>query len=223
MRSWPALSKSLPITENPRGVICFRRRFARGARPKNTPWKTGKKCGSVSAISLMGNARMGATLRGGSSSQRRRVTDMRLIDADALKSELIAFYADSAELFNEVSCLVDSAKTAETVPVVLCRDCKFIIDRDDGTHGCYRHFVDECEPDDFCSYGERSTVDGLKPCPFCGSQNIGIVYTRANGIPSGDDGWRAEIKCKCGANMKFWALKKSWAKESITKAWNRRA
>lgn len=53
---------------------------------------------------------------------------MRLIDADALKSELIAFYADSAELFNEVSCLVDSAKTAETVPVVLCRDCKFIID-----------------------------------------------------------------------------------------------
>lgn len=34
---------------------------------------------------------------------------MRLIDADALKSELIAFYADSAELFNEVSCLVDSA------------------------------------------------------------------------------------------------------------------
>lgn len=145
---------------------------------------------------------------------------MRLIDADALKSELIAFYADSAELFNEVSCLVDSAKTAETVPVVLCRDCKFIIDRDDGTHGCYRHFVDECEPDDFCSYGERSTVDGLKPCPFCGSQNIGIVYTRANGIPSGDNGWRAEIKCKCGANMKFWALEKSWAKESITKAWN---
>ena len=41
---------------------------------------------------------------------------MRLIDADALKSELIAFYADSAELFNEVSCLVDSAKTAEKNP-----------------------------------------------------------------------------------------------------------
>ena len=41
---------------------------------------------------------------------------MRLIDADALKSELIAFYADSAELFNEVSCLVDSAKTAEKIP-----------------------------------------------------------------------------------------------------------
>lgn len=33
----------------------------------------------------------------------------------------------------------------------------------------------------------------------------------------------AEIKCKCGASMKFWALKKAWAEETITKAWNRRA
>lgn len=65
-------------------------------------------------------------------------------------------------------------------------------------------------------------MDELKPCPFCGNPQIGIVRTRKNGVPSGDDGWRAEIKCKCGANMKFWALKKSWAKESITKAWNHR-
>ena len=122
--------------------------------------------------------------------------------------------------FVDAIVVIQRLPAADVVPVVRCRDCRFIIDRDDGTHGCYRHFVDECEPDDFCSYGERSTIDGLKPCPLCGSQNIGIVYTRANGIPSGDNGWRAEIKCKCGANMKFWALEKSWAKESITKAWN---
>ena len=48
--------------ETPRGVICFRRRFARGARPKNTPWKTGKKCGSVSAISLMGECPHGSDI-----------------------------------------------------------------------------------------------------------------------------------------------------------------
>ena len=38
---------------------------------------------------------------------------------------------------------------------VRCKDCRFIIDREDGTHGCYRHFVEDCKQDDFCSYGER--------------------------------------------------------------------
>ena len=41
------------------------------------------------------------------------------------------------------------------VEVVRCKDCSFIIDRSDGTHGCYRHFVEDCKIDDFCSYGER--------------------------------------------------------------------
>lgn len=63
----------------------------------------------------------------------------------------------------------------------------------------------------------------LKPCPFCGNPKIGVVMSKYNGVPSGDDGWRAEIKCKCGANMKFWALKKSWAEETAISAWNRRA
>lgn len=39
--------------------------------------------------------------------------------------------------------------------VVRCKDCRFILDRVDGTHGCYRHFMDDCNHDDFCSYGER--------------------------------------------------------------------
>lgn len=62
----------------------------------------------------------------------------------------------------------------------------------------------------------------LKPCPFCGSEKIGIILSRRQGVPSDDNGWCAEIKCKCGADMKFLALKKSWAEETVTKAWNRR-
>lgn len=57
----------------------------------------------------------------------------------------------------------------------------------------------------------------LKPCPFCGSTKNSVVRSKY------DDGWYAEIKCKCGADMKFWALKKSWAEETVTEAWNRRA
>ena len=63
----------------------------------------------------------------------------------------------------------------------------------------------------------------MKRCPFCGNTKISVVMSKYNAVPSGDDGWCAEIKCKCGADMKFWALKKSWAEETSIKAWNRRA
>ena len=62
----------------------------------------------------------------------------------------------------------------------------------------------------------------LKPCPFCKNEKIGIVFSRKQGIPSGDNGWCAEIKCRCGASMKVWALKRSWAEETIATKWNRR-
>ena len=55
----------------------------------------------------------------------------------------------------------------------------------------------------------------LKPCPFCQNEKIGIVLYRRQGVPSGDNGWCAEIKCRCGVSMKVWALKRSWAKETI--------
>ena len=63
----------------------------------------------------------------------------------------------------------------------------------------------------------------LKPCPFCKNEKIGIVLSRRQGVPSGDGGWCAEIKCRCGASMKVWALKRSWAEETIAIKWNRRA
>ncbi len=62
----------------------------------------------------------------------------------------------------------------------------------------------------------------LKPCPFCGNTKPKIVYTRGTGIPSGQDGWYATIKCDCPVYMHVWALKKDWATASLTEAWNRR-
>lgn len=62
----------------------------------------------------------------------------------------------------------------------------------------------------------------LKPCPFCGNSEIKIIQSRSVGAPSGHDGWIAEIHCKCGARMRYWALRKLWAEESIEIAWNRR-
>ena len=49
--------------------------------------------------------------------------------------------------------------TVDAVEVVRCKDCRSIIDREDGTHGCYRHFIEECKPDDYCSHGERKDND----------------------------------------------------------------
>jgi hypothetical protein len=51
---------------------------------------------------------------------------------------------------------VDKTKLVE---VVRCKDCRFILDRVDGTHGCYRHFMGDCNHNDFCSYGERKDND----------------------------------------------------------------
>ena len=63
----------------------------------------------------------------------------------------------------------------------------------------------------------------LKPCPFCGDTKIKLLTRKEIGVPSGDNGWYAELKCQCGANIKVWALKHSWAEETIKRKWNRRA
>lgn len=66
----------------------------------------------------------------------------------------------------------------------------------------------------------------LQPCPFCGGK-AHVLGHREVGIPSGDDGYKATVKCDntsiCGAKIEKWAAKKEWAVESVTNAWNRRA
>ena len=66
-------------------------------------------------------------------------------------------------------------------------------------------------------------MNDLKPCPFCGNTKNWLVRSKYNGVPSGDDGSCAEIKCECGVGIKFWALNNSWAEETAISAWNRRA
>lgn len=70
---------------------------------------------------------------------------------------------------------------------------------------------------------KRLTEKGaLLPC-MCGG-TAGVIRTRKAGVPSGDDGWCVTVKCNaCGASLKRWALKKSWAEDSARLAWNTRA
>lgn len=64
----------------------------------------------------------------------------------------------------------------------------------------------------------------LRPCPFCGSENLKIYTTERNDRPK--CAWRAEVVCLgCfgrATNHGFdWTEDK--AKENAIKAWNRRA
>lgn len=70
---------------------------------------------------------------------------------------------------------------------------------------------------------ERITERGeLLPCQCGGKPQIGCFEKR--GIPSGDMGYLASVKCTdCWAELRRWSLKKKWAKESAIKGWNTRA
>lgn len=70
---------------------------------------------------------------------------------------------------------------------------------------------------------ERLTERGeLLPCQ-CGGETALVCYEK-RGIPSGDIGYLARIKCQdCWLELSRWALKKKWAIESVKKAWNTRA
>lgn len=62
----------------------------------------------------------------------------------------------------------------------------------------------------------------LLPCQ-CGGK-AGMVCFEKRGVPSGDVGYLASIKCRdCWIELRRWALKKKWAEESACLAWNTRA
>ena len=70
---------------------------------------------------------------------------------------------------------------------------------------------------------KRLTEAGvLVPC-MCGGK-AGIVCFEKRGALSGDMGYLASIKCRdCWMELRRWALKKKWAKDSALLAWNTRA
>ena len=85
---------------------------------------------------------------------------MRLIDADALKTKAIrceTFKLCDAPVFLKAvgTKEIDRAPTVDAVPVVRCKDCKWLYD-DMGNYCCRSHrgLVIICK-NSFCSYGER--------------------------------------------------------------------
>nr|DAJ95018.1 MAG TPA: hypothetical protein [Caudoviricetes sp.] len=75
---------------------------------------------------------------------------MRLIDADKFILALMDASLSSVDE-DTILDLVDSVPTADAVPVVRCKDCKYR----DGTPGKPNILCAQMHEDDFCSYGER--------------------------------------------------------------------
>ena len=82
---------------------------------------------------------------------------MRLIDVNALgvgrcsKDILPAAYCAG---WNGLIDILEKADTVDAVVVTHCKDCRFNIERSDGSFSCYRQFMDYHGANDFCSYGE---------------------------------------------------------------------
>ena len=65
------------------------------------------------------------------------------------------------------------------------------------------------------------TEQKLKPCPFCGNDNICICVAEIhNGVPC-DDGkhYYQAMCCSCGCVVDNWDNR---TKEDVVKAWNKR-
>lgn len=87
---------------------------------------------------------------------------MRLIDADALRQDVLALpncYNGFSDAYDKslIIGLIDEQIVVDAVPVVRCKDCKW---RDEP--GCAIRIVDESdrpEDDDYCPFGERKTAE----------------------------------------------------------------
>ncbi len=75
---------------------------------------------------------------------------MRLIDSDKFILALMDASLSSVDE-DTILDLVDSVPTADAVPVVRCKDCKYR----DGTPGQPNILCAQMHEDDFCSYSER--------------------------------------------------------------------
>ena len=82
---------------------------------------------------------------------------MRLIDADALIADSCRDCPEELRkrCKTEPACadtkFLFEIPTVDAVPVVRCKECKWI----GGDFVCYRGVMVQHKPEDFCSYGER--------------------------------------------------------------------
>jgi hypothetical protein len=111
------------------------------------------------------------------------MADVRLIDANALKKEMVEVEIVTPPHNHHCSELVvfgydiDDAPTIDAAPVVRCRECVHYKHKDAMTPGdnrmrcdhpcldydieCYDQWLD-VEPDDYCKYGERKMDGGAE-------------------------------------------------------------
>ena len=83
---------------------------------------------------------------------------MRLIDADALKFDIMCVYGSNPQYIR----WLNHAPTVDAVPVVRCKDCKHMGDvylvslpwLEQKEHRC-RYWEHPTDPDDYCSRAER--------------------------------------------------------------------
>ena len=90
--------------------------------------------------------------------------ERRLIDANELKKKMCFKCNDeySDEPCDPSDCVfcnaINDAPTLDAVPVVRCRECKYLMFSD--CYGeCSKGYLGIVRPDDFCSYGERKDGD----------------------------------------------------------------
>lgn len=82
---------------------------------------------------------------------------MRLIDADEILMDAEHMSAFRCSLANMVvlAILVASQKTVDAVPVVRCKDCKYMTQWAYGRYCTVWDGVNGMGDDGFCNYGER--------------------------------------------------------------------
>ena len=85
----------------------------------------------------------------------------RYIDADKLKPDntvFLSLYAEEpVKVFSQKR--IDNAPTVDAVPVVRCKDCKYL--EITGCYGeCGKAILGIVNPDNFCSRGKRRADNG---------------------------------------------------------------
>ena len=91
---------------------------------------------------------------------------MRLIDADYVLGHLKPYEPSDEEwgvtggtALRLIHDAVNNAPTVDAVPVVYCKDCKYVTELGNCEHPRQHGILPTAYPYDFCSYGERKETE----------------------------------------------------------------